>query len=71
MRACATMEAKMVKYPVLSGYVDKIFAEDLEFAVFKIRLSFLTDILLLAQMKTIQKAVLQCSPISVQLKELY
>ena len=55
LRACCTMEAKIVKYLVLSGYVDKILAE--EFAVFKNKLSFLTDIFLSAQVKTIQKAV--------------
>ena len=49
------MEAKIVKYPVLSGCVDKILAE--EFAIFKTKLSFFTDILLLVQVKTIQKAV--------------
>ena len=38
-----------------SGYVDKILAEEL--SIFKIKLSLLTDILLLTQMKTIQIAV--------------
>ena len=33
LRACGTMEAKVVKYPVLSGFLDKILAE--EFAIFK------------------------------------
>ena len=55
LRACGTMEAETVKYPVLSEYVDKTLAE--EFAIFKIKLNFLTDILLLALVKTIQKAV--------------
>ena len=39
-----------------SGYVDKILKG--EFAIFKIKLSFLTDSLLKAQVKIIQKAVL-------------
>ena len=42
-----------MKYHVLSGFVDKTLAK--EFAIFKIKLSFLTDILLLALVKTIQK----------------
>ena len=42
-----------MKYHVLSVYVDKILAE--EFAIFKIKLSFLTDILLLALVKTISE----------------
>ena len=45
--------SKIMKYHVLSGYVDEILAE--EFAVFKIKLSFLTDILSLALVKTIQE----------------
>ena len=55
LRACGTMEDKIIKYHVLSGYIDKILAEEL--SIFKIKLSFLTDILLLAQVKIIQKAV--------------
>ena len=40
------MEAKIVKYPVLSGRVDKILAK--EFAIFKTKLSFLTDTMISA-----------------------
>ena len=39
-----TMEAKIMKYHILSGYVDKSLAEG--HSIFKIKLSFLTDILL-------------------------
>ena len=41
-------ESKIMKYHVLAGYVDKILAE--EFPIFKIKLSFLIDILLLVLM---------------------
>ena len=56
---CKLTTGLIVKDPVLSEYVDKILAE--EFAIFKINQSFLTaDIVLLAQVKTIQKAVSYC-----------
>ena len=47
------MEDKTIKY-VLLGYVEKILQE--QFAIFKVKLSFLTDILLLAQMKKKSKS---------------
>ena len=53
LRQCDTMEAKMMKFMLfhINKLIGKVLAE--EFATFKIKLSFLTNVPLQTQLKTV------------------
>ena len=52
LRACHIMEAKIMKHHVLPRELAKFWLKT--FAVFKMKLNFLTDIVLRAQLRTVQ-----------------
>ena len=54
LRECDTMEAKMMLFEI-KKLIGKVFAE--EFAIFGVKLSFLTNIPLQTHLKTVFKSV--------------